>query len=218
MHENNTFLYEKPDRLFFLREDVTQVAKDLLGMLLVSGKNGVVTAGKILETEAYCGRGDKACHANGKRTPRTEVMYREGGVAYIYLCYGIHHLINIVTNVEGQADAVLIRALEPVEGIEVMRERRNFTKAKLASGPGTLTQAMDIKVSQTGTDLLGDEIWIAKSYEKDFEISEGTRIGVDYAGEDAFRPWRFIIKGNKLVSRPVRSDKRKSPVTTSEFH
>ena len=206
-YKNNTPLYERPDRSFFLREDVTQAAKDLLGMILVSSKNGVITAGKIVETEAYCGKGDKACHAHGKRTPRTEVMYRDGGVAYIYLCYGIHHLINIVTNVAGQADAVLIRALEPVEGVEVMRERRNFTKARLASGPGTLTQAMDIKVNQTGTDLLGDEIWIAKSQEKEFEILEGTRIGVDYAQEDALRPWRFIIKGNKFVSKPIRSEK-----------
>lgn len=203
--ENNTSLYEKPDRSFFMNEDVTQVAKDLLGMYLVTEKDGLLTAGKIVETEAYCGRGDKACHANGKVTPRTEVMYREGGLAYVYLCYGIHHLINVVTNKEGQADAVLIRALEPVYGLEVMKERRSFTKAKLASGPGTLTQALDINVKQTGTDLLGNEIWIAKSDTDPFEIDAGTRIGVDYAEEDALRPWRFIIKGNKFVSKPIRT-------------
>jgi len=188
-----------------MNEDVTQVAKDLLGMYLVTEKDGLLTAGKIVETEAYCGRGDKACHANGKVTPRTEVMYREGGLAYVYLCYGIHHLINVVTNKEGQADAVLIRALEPVYGLEVMKERRSFTKAKLASGPGTLTQALDINVKQTGTDLLGNEIWIAKSDTDPFEIDAGTRIGVDYAEEDALRPWRFIIKGNKFVSKPIRT-------------
>ena len=205
VRENTTSLYEKPDRSFFLREDVTQVAKDLLGMYLVSEKEGVLTAGIIVETEAYCGRGDKACHANGKRTPRTEVMYREGGVAYVYLCYGIHHLINVVTNEEGQADAVLIRALEPVIGLDTMKERRNFTKAKLASGPGTLTEAMGIKVGQTGTSLLGDEIWIAKSKGTSFEIQSGTRIGVDYAGEDALRPWRYVMKGNKFVSKPIKA-------------
>ena len=204
VHENNTSLYEKPDRSFFLRQDVTQVAKDLLGMYLVSATDGLLTAGRIVETEAYCGRGDKACHANGKRTPRTEVMYQNGGLAYIYLCYGIHHLVNVVTNVEGQADAVLIRALEPVEGIETMRERRLFTKAKLASGPGTLAQAMGIKTNLSGTDLLGDTLWIAKSNEKSVEILTGTRIGVEYAEEDAFRPWRFIIKGNKFVSNPIK--------------
>ena len=204
VHENNTSLYEKPDRSFFLRQDVTQVAKDLLGMYLVSATDGLLTAGRIVETEAYCGRGDKACHANGKRTPRTEVMYQNGGLAYIYLCYGIHHLVNVVTNVEGQADAVLIRALEPVEGIETMRERRLFTKAKLASGPGTLAQAMGIKTNLSGTDLLGDILWIAKSNEKSVEILTGTRIGVEYAEEDAFRPWRFIIKGNKFVSKPIK--------------
>lgn len=203
VHENIDSLYEKPDRSFFLNEDVTQVAKDLLGMYLVSERAGVLTAGRIVETEAYCGRGDKACHANNKRTPRTEVMYRKGGLAYVYLCYGIHHLLNVVTNREGQADAVLIRALEPVFGLETMKERRNFTKAKLTSGPGTLAEAMGIKVDQTGTDLLGDEIWLAVADEKNFKITAGTRIGVDYAEEDALRPWRFVIKGNMYVSRPV---------------
>ncbi|MEM0942198.1 MAG: DNA-3-methyladenine glycosylase [Bacteroidota bacterium] len=201
----NTSLYEKLDRSFYLSDNVVQVAKNLLGKVLVSNIDGVLTAGKIIETEAYCGRGDKACHANGKRTPRTEVMYRAGGVAYVYLCYGIHHLINIVTNVEGQADAVLIRALEPLEGLEMMRERRSYTKAKLASGPGTLSQAMGINVKMTGTDLLGDQIWIAHQKEEEtVEILCDTRIGVAYAEEDALRPWRFVIKGNDLVSKQVR--------------
>ncbi len=208
--------YGKLDRSFYLNEDVVQVARDLLGKILVSNIGGIITAGKIVETEAYCGRGDKACHANGKRTPRTEVMYREGGHAYIYLCYGIHHLVNVVTNREGLADAVLIRALEPIAGIADMQHRRKNTKAKLASGPGTLAQAMGIRVSMTGIDLLGDVIWITEGDPANsFKISEDRRIGVDYAGEDALLPWRFLIKDNKYVSRSVLGIKkvRKPPRT-----
>ena len=203
--EINTSIYEKLDRSFYQREDVVQIAKDLLGMVLITQIDGFVTAGKIVETEAYCGRGDKACHANGKRTPRTEVMYGPGGHAYVYLCYGIHHLVNVVTNNEGQADAVLIRALEPLKGIDIMKERRMQTKAKLASGPGTLSQAMGIEVGMTGTDLLGDQIWIGKQRESEpIEILADTRIGVEYAEEDALRPWRFIISENRFVSKGLQ--------------
>lgn len=203
--EFNTSVYEKLPRSFYLRQDVVEVAKNLLGKVLITNMDGVITAGKIVETEAYCGRGDKACHANGKRTPRTEVMYGQGGHAYVYLCYGIHHLVNVVTNKEGQADAVLIRALDPVAGLEIMKERRKFTKAKLASGPGTLSQAMGINVEMTGTDLLSDKIWIGTiGNESDFEILTDTRIGVDYAEEDALKPWRFVIAGNKFVSKGVK--------------
>lgn len=204
--EINTSLYEKLDRSFYLNTDVVQVAKNLLGKVLVTQIDGLLTAGKIVETEAYCGRGDKACHANGKRTPRTEVMYQEGGRAYVYLCYGIHHLINVVTNVEGQADAVLIRALEPLEGMEVMAERRGHPKAKLASGPGTLSQAMGIHVNMTGTDLQSNMIWICQgAREEVIEIQSDKRIGVEYAEEDALRPWRFVIRDNKFVSKKVRT-------------
>ena len=205
--EINTTVYEKLDRSFYLSDDVVQVARDLLGKVLVTNINGIITAGKIVETEAYCGRGDKACHANGKRTARTEVMYGVGGYAYVYLCYGIHHLINVVTNKEGQADAVLIRALEPLKGLDEMKLRRGNTKSKLASGPGTLSQAMGIHVKMTGTDLLGDQIWISPGNEINptKEIVSGTRIGVDYAEEDALRPWRFIIKDDKYVSKSIKS-------------
>lgn len=206
--EINTSVYEKLPRSFYQKQDVVQIAKDLLGKVLVTQVDGHLTAGKIVETEAYCGRGDKACHANNKRTPRTEIMYGEGGTAYIYLCYGIHHLFNVVTNVEGMADAVLIRALEPVQGIEVMNERRNFTKAKLASGPGTLSQAMGIHVNMSGADLCEEQIWIVGSSENEnIEILADTRIGVEYAEEDALKPWRFVIAGNKFVSKPVKSKK-----------
>lgn len=200
--EINTSLYEKLPRSFYERGDVVQIAKDLLGKVLVTNLNGILTAGKIVETEAYCGRGDKACHANERRTPRTEVMYQQGGSAYVYLCYGIHHLFNVVTNKEGLADAVLIRALEPIEGMDVMKERRKFTKAKLASGPGTLSQAMGIQVKMTGYDLLSEEIWIGKPEKnEEFEILSDKRIGVEYAEEDALKPWRFVIAGNRFVSK-----------------
>ena len=215
MFEINTSLYEKLDRSFYLRTDVVRVAQDLLGKVLVTNIDGDITAGRIVETEAYCGRGDKACHANGKITPRTEVMYRAGGLAYVYLCYGIHHLINVVTNKEGQADAVLIRALEPLKGIEVMKERRKRAK-KLASGPGTLSQALGIKKEMTGTDLLGDKIWIADYKNEKVEIETDVRIGVDYAEEDALRPWRFLVKDNPYVSKK-KSPGGLSPGSTNSF-
>lgn len=206
--EINTSVYEKLPRSFYQRSDVVQIAKDLLGKVLVTNIEGVLTAGKIVETEAYCGRNDKACHANGKRTPRTEIMYGEGGHAYVYLCYGIHHLFNVVTNVNGLADAVLIRALEPIQGFEVMVERRNYTKAKLASGPGTLSQAMGIKVQMTGADLCDDQIWIVgNSKPEQVKILADTRIGVEYAEEDALKPWRFVIADNKFVSKPIKPKK-----------
>ncbi|WP_436517451.1 DNA-3-methyladenine glycosylase [Ekhidna sp. To15] len=204
----NTSVYEKLPRSFYQRTDVVQIAKDLLGKVLVTHVDGVLTAGKIVETEAYCGRGDKACHANNKRTPRTEIMYSDGGTAYVYLCYGIHHLFNVVTNVEGMADAVLIRALEPIQGIDAMNERRNFTKAKLASGPGTLAQAMGIHVKMSGVDLCEDQIWIVDNDgEEKLDIQSDTRIGVEYAEEDALKPWRFLIAGNKFVSKTIKQKK-----------
>ena len=207
--EINTSMYEKLPRSFYLRKDVVEIAKNLLGKILVTNMDGVITAGRIVETEAYCGRGDKACHANGRRTPRTEIMYGEGGHAYVYLCYGIHHLFNVVTNVEGFADAVLIRALEPVCGIETMRIRRNHTKSKLSSGPGTLSQALGIHKKMTGMDLKSDQIWIGKEPdERPMDVLSDVRIGVDYAEEDALKPWRFIIKDNGYVSKGV---KEKSP-------
>ena len=204
----NTSVYEKLPRTFYLRSDVVQIAKDLLGKVLITQIDGILTAGKIVETEAYCGRGDKACHAHGKRTGRTEVMYGEGGQAYVYLCYGIHHLFNVVTNIEGRADAVLIRALEPLHGLDAMNERRRFTKSKLASGPGMLSQAMGIHVKMTGEDLISDRIWMSDNPEsEDFEILADTRIGVAYAQEDALKPWRFVIGDNKFVSKTSKINK-----------
>ena len=203
--EINTSLYEKLDRSFYLRSDVVEIAKDLLGKSLISNVDGKLTVGTIVETEAYCGRNDKACHAFGKRTPRTEVMYGVGGHAYVYLCYGIHHLFNVVTNEEGLADAVLIRALEPLYGIEEMKSRRALDSiSRLSSGPGTLSESLGIKSAMTGIDLLGDTIWITNGM-NNIEIEEDVRIGVDYAGEDALKPWRFFIRGNAYVSKKKKT-------------
>ncbi len=184
------------ERDFYTREDVVTIAQELLGKVLFSNIDQKITAGIITEVEAYCGRNDKACHANNNlRTARTEIMYQEGGKAYVYLCYGIHHLFNVVTNREGMADAVLIRALKPYEGVDTMLKRRKMNNKNISGGPGTLTQAMGIKTLHNKTDLLGNKIWIQdkgiKVPENAIQVSE--RIGVDYAGEDAKKPWRFLI-------------------------
>lgn len=205
LFEINTSLYEKLDRSFYERSDVVEVAKDLLGKYLVTNFNKTFSVGMIVETEAYSGRNDKACHANNRRTPRTEVMYGSGGHSYVYLCYGIHHLFNVVTNKREMADAVLVRALEPVDGIEAMGRRRGNKTDNLTKGPGVLTQAMGIESSMTGLDLLGDEIWLSPGRNIDFDIEIDTRIGVEYAKEDALKPWRFYIKGNKYVSKIKRA-------------
>jgi DNA-3-methyladenine glycosylase len=191
---------------FYQRENVVEIARELLGKLLVTDIDGVFTSGIIVETEAYHGLKDKACHAyNGRRTPRTEVMYKAGGLAYVYLCYGIHSLFNIVTNHEGLADAVLVRAIEPMEGVEHMLRRRKMTvvEPKLTAGPGAMSEALGIKTVLTGTDLGGSKIWLEDrgvEYKQD-EIVAGTRVGVAYAKEDALLPWRFSLKGNRWVSR-----------------
>ena len=138
---------KKLDRSFYLRDNVVAIAKELIGKRLCTNIDGVITSGIIVETEAYSGRNDKACHANnGKLTKRTSVMFEEGGLAYVYLCYGIHNLFNIVTNTKGNADAVLIRAIEPDSCFELMNERRNFPKRKysVGSGPGCVSQALGI--------------------------------------------------------------------------
>src|SRR5699024_9751077 len=147
-----------------------------------------------------------ACHANnGLRTKRTEIIYHAGGVAYVYLCYGIHHLFNVVTNVKNRADAILVRAVQPLSGTDQILKRRNATKMSptVAAGPGRLTQALGIKTEHTGTDLCKGNIWIEDRQIKiaDEQIEATPRIGVDYAGEHAKRPWRFSIKNNKWVSQ-----------------
>lgn len=188
----------KLERSFYTRSNVVQIAKDLLGKYLYTCWNGKITGGIITETEAYAGITDRASHAyNNRRTQRTGIMYWQGGTAYIYLCYGIHSLFNVVTNVEGIPHAVLIRAIHPTDGIDLMLKRRNKKKSDktLTSGPGSVSQALDIHYSHTGKDLLGDEIWIEDKGIKIHpnKIIEGQRIGVDYAGEDAKLPYRFRI-------------------------
>ena len=186
-------------REFYVRPSVVQIAKDLLGKYLLTRLEDTVTGGMIVETEAYAGPEDRASHAyNSRRTSRTEIMFHEGGVAYVYLCYGIHHLFNIVTNVEGIPHAVLIRAIEPTDGVELMLHRRNMKEVslKLSGGPGTLTQALGIKTTHTQTDLTGEQIWLEDRgfLVPEDEIIAGPRVGVSYAGEDAENPWRFQLK------------------------
>lgn len=191
---------------FYTRKDVVKIAKELLGKVLVTSFDGMLTSGIIVETEAYAGIGDKASHASGgRRTNRTETMYAQGGTAYVYLCYGIHHLFNVVTNVADIPHAVLIRGLEPLEGIDTMLARRGKEKPEpsLTAGPGALSVAMGIFTTHSGHSLQGPGIWIEdrgiKITAKD--IVSGTRVGVAYAQEDALLPYRFSVKGNKYVSK-----------------
>jgi DNA-3-methyladenine glycosylase len=184
----------KLKRSFYLKEDVLQVARELLGKVLVTNFPEGITTGIITETEAYCGVIDRASHAfDGKRTPRNELMYARGGTAYVYLCYGIHHLFNVVTHRSGTPHAVLVRALQPLEGLELMQQRRKTKGALTTGGPGTLTQALGIRVAHNGMDLLGDTIHLVDQGIRvpDRSIIVGPRIGVDYAGADALLPYRF---------------------------
>ncbi|MEQ8337080.1 MAG: DNA-3-methyladenine glycosylase [Cyclobacteriaceae bacterium] len=198
----NTSDYVKIPKSFYEREDVVKIARELLGKYLFTRVDGVLTGGKIVETEAYNGRTDKASHAYKKRTNRTEVMYQNGGIAYVYLCYGIHHLFNIVTNRSGLADAVLVRAVEPTFGIDRMVDRYGSVRTKVSNGPGKLSKALGINTDLNGTDLSGDKLFIATHInEKIPKIAVDTRIGVDYAEEDALLPWRFYIEKNEWVSK-----------------
>ncbi|WP_131537968.1 DNA-3-methyladenine glycosylase [Pedobacter nototheniae] len=195
----------KPE--YYLNSDVVAVAKDLLGKVLYTQVNGEITSGIIVETEAYFGIKDKASHAyGGRRTNRTEVMFAEGGKAYVYLCYGIHYLFNVITSVKDDPHAVLIRAIEPLTGKEIIEERRNmpFTKAAISSGPGSTAKALGIDLSFNGKDLNGAEIWIEDHHitYADEEIAAVPRVGIAYAKEHALLPWRFFVKGNKYVSKP----------------
>ncbi len=190
---------------FYQRKNVVAIARELLGKVLFTSIDGVLTGGTIVETEAYSWK-ERGCHAYGSRkTSRNAIMFGKGGYAYVYMCYGIHYLFNVVTNREEVAEAVLIRALEPIAGIEEIRLRRRSLKNDfhLTSGPGKLTKALGIDRSFNGKFLLDDEIWIEESGMKlaDKNIVASERIGIDYAGEDARLPWRFSLKGNSWVSK-----------------
>ncbi len=190
---------------FFTRSDTLTIAQELLGTVLETEIDGALTSGIIVETEAYLGKEDRACHAyKGRRTKRTEIMYAPGGFAYVYLCYGIHHLFNVVTHVEGEPHAILIRAVEPTHGIPTMLERRGKEqlKANVTAGPGSMSQALGIKTHHTGLVIGESNIRIksgSNSIAREMIIAS-PRVGVGYAGEDALLPYRFRIKGSKWSS------------------
>lgn len=193
--------YKKIPLSYFQQDDVLALSKSLIGKYLLTclGPENVVTGGMIIETEAYLGAEDKACHAYGnRRTKRTETMFSQGGKAYVYLCYGLHHLFNIVVNQENIPQAVLIRAIKPEIGIETMLLRRNKKKVapSLTNGPGSVCQALGITRDHDGCQLDGKHIWLEDrgDYIPPEEIRQTPRIGVDYAEEDALKPWRFYTK------------------------
>lgn len=193
---------------FYRREDVLLIAEELLGKLLVTNWDGITTSGRIVEVEAYAGTIDRASHAyGGRRTARNEVMWLDGGLSYVYLCYGIHHLFNVVTNKKDIPHAILVRALEPVEGIPVMLHRTGKAQVDhtLTRGPGNVSKAMGIHTNHSQYPLMGDELFIA---EDDFKyskkkIGKSPRIGVDYAGTHALWPYRMYVKGNENVSGKI---------------
>lgn len=199
----------KLDVGFYRVKEVLSIARNLLGKYLFTNINGEISGGFIVETEAYNGITDKASHAYGNRkTNRTQTMYETGGIAYVYLCYGIHEMLNVVTSVEGEPHAVLIRAINPTEGIDLMLERRKMASLKnnLTAGPGSVAKALGVSRKMNGLNFQGDEIWIEDRGLgfPDDEIAAVPRVGVAYAKEDALLPYRFYIKGNPYVSKPNR--------------
>jgi len=190
---------------FYKGTDVVLIAKELIGKIIVTNFNGFITSARIVETEAYIGLTDRASHSfGGKRTARNEHMYASAGTAYVYICYGMHHLFNIVSNAKDIPDAVLIRAVEPVAGIDIMLQRTGKTKLDntLTKGPGNAAKALGISKEHSGINLLKDEIYIAADGFKITEASIGIsrRIGIEGSGEAALLPYRFYIKGNRFVS------------------
>ncbi|MDR3716482.1 MAG: DNA-3-methyladenine glycosylase [Puia sp.] len=203
---------KKLDYSFYSRRDVVIIARDLLGKILVTRFEGILTSGRIVETEAYNGAVDKASHAYAnRRTKRTEVMFGDAATAYVYLCYGIHHLFNIVTYKKEVPHAVLVRALEPLGGVEEMliRTGKKTADHSLTRGPGNVSKALGLLTTHTGVSLLSDEVYIGDDgYRlKGSQIGIGPRIGVDYAEEDAALPYRFFITGNPYVSGKSTSGK-----------
>ncbi len=201
----------KLPREFYLRADTLQIAQDLIGkLLIVPTERGERVSGMIVETEAYLGAIDKAAHSyNNRRTARNEITYAIGGHAYVFFIYGMYFQFNVVCGAKDSPHVVLIRAVEPVEGVEIMRERRlqknptaKMPDKNLTSGPGKLCIALDINRRLNGEDLLGDKIWL-EDYKKisSEEIKIGKRIGIDYAEEFAEKPWRFRLKNNEFVSK-----------------
>jgi DNA-3-methyladenine glycosylase len=210
------FVFKSTDNLkklgidFYKRKNVLAIARDLLGKIIVTDFDDGFTSARIVETEAYAGVTDKASHAwQGKRTARNEVMYLAGGISYVYICYGMHQMFNVVTNVSEVPHAILIRAAEPLSGTDIMLARtgKKVLDTTLTKGPGNMAKALGIAKIHSGGDLSGDAIYIASDgYAlKNEQIGISQRIGVDYAGDDALLPYRFYIKGNKFVSgKPVK--------------
>jgi DNA-3-methyladenine glycosylase len=196
---------KKLDYSFYARPDPIRIAKELLGKILITRFDDVLTSGRIVETEAYAGVTDRASHAfGGRRTKRTEIMYQKGGTAYVYLCYGIHHLFNIVTNEKEIPHAILIRSVEPLEGIETMLTRtgKKILDWTLTKGPGNVSKALGLSTDHSAKSLLSRQIYLA---DDGFRVAKNqigitSRIGVGYAGEDAKLPYRFMIRENKYVS------------------
>ncbi len=188
---------------FYQRSSVCRIAQELLGKGLFTKIDGKITGGRIVETEAYSWK-ERGCHAyNNRKTARNAVMFDDGGLAYVYLCYGIHHLFNVVTNREGRADAVLIRALEPMEGMDEMTRRAGTPKTKgITSGPGKLTRALGIDRSHNGMPLTSKNLWLSDvgSSVRKKDIVASPRIGIDYAGTDALLPWRFTIADSPWIT------------------
>lgn len=199
---------KKLPQAFYEREDVVQIARELLGKLIVTDWAGVRTTGRIVETEAYAGLHDKASHAYRGRTARTSVLFETGGTAYVYLCYGLHQMFNIATATSGVPHAVLIRAVEPLEGIDVMLQRtgKKVGDASLTRGPGNVGKAFGFHRSQTGLSLQSDQLYIADDgyILLPDAVGVSARIGVAYAGADALLPYRFYIKGNPYVSGKLK--------------
>lgn len=197
----------KLDVDFYRVKEVLSIARNLLGKYLFTNINGEISGGFIVETEAYNGITDKASHAYGNRkTNRTQTMYETGGIAYVYLCYGIHEMLNVVTSVEGEPHAVLIRAINPTEGIDLMLERRKMPSLKnnLTAGPGSVAKALGISRKMNTFSFQSEEIWIEDCglVLPEEQIAAVPRVGVAYAKEDALLPYRFYIKGNPYVSKP----------------
>jgi DNA-3-methyladenine glycosylase len=192
---------------YYLNDDVVALSRDLIGKYLFTRIDGLTTGGYIVETEAYNGIIDKASHAFGNRnTPRTSTMFKRGGIAYVYLCYGIHEMFNIVTSDEGTPRAILIRAIQPTEGLEIMLQRRNMLteKPNITRGPGSVAKALGINRNMNACSLQSDTIWIEDRglAFPDESVAAAPRIGVSYAAEDALLPYRFYVKGNPFVSKP----------------
>lgn len=197
--------------IFFDRDDVVQIARDLLGKLVITEIGGEMTGGRIVETEAYIGITDKASHSfGGRRTPKNEHMYSAAATSYIYICYGMHQMLNIVTNKKGIPDAILIRAIQPEIGIDVMERRTGKEPGDhtLTKGPGNVGKALGLTKINSGISLIKGEIRIYKDDESEVRLASigiSKRIGVESAGADGLLPYRFYIKGNKFVSgRPVK--------------